>query len=86
MQANFRTDGSGIQAQLTGLASLMELVDPQLSASLVRGCTPLSGQCRTSSAVAPLGSLQVACHISVMSPRICSHTAVCSILHSFLRV
>ena len=43
-QANFSTDCRGMQAQLTGLASLIKLLDPQLSAFLVRGCAPLSSR------------------------------------------
>ena len=42
-QANFSTDCRGMQAQLTGLGSLIRLLDPQLSAFLVRGCKTLSG-------------------------------------------
>lgn len=63
-QANFSTDCRGMQAQLTGLGSLIRLLDPQLSAFLVRSCTPFravgaaAGSCwRASLALALL------CHV-----------------------
>ena len=38
MQANFSSDCRGMQAQLSALCSLVRLLDPQLSAFLVRPC------------------------------------------------
>ena len=35
-QANFHTDCTGMQAQLAGLAALVRLLDPQLTAFLAR--------------------------------------------------